>query len=243
MFAPGTTAGAPAAANLGSIGANQIYIVGTDVYQVVDDPDSWTDPVGDDPATNAAADDDDTVDRKIGETGDVNGDAEGNGTVLHWRIAAKEIIEKTPYVPARAAVPAVDAIMARAADQETHWALGGKFDLGVATIGLGYDSDKAIQASVGGSFGQMGGSLYYAQKKDDTDTKHTSLGAQVDVSAGDGTTITAVLAQNEVDGAADKDQGFGLGVKHDLGGGAEVQAGFAQVKDVNKAGVGVVMSF
>ncbi len=179
----------------------------------------------------------------VGTIGDLNGDTAGEGDIARWRISSSRITEATTYRPPLDAVEAVDAVMARAADQETHWALGGKVDLGVATIGFGYDSDKTIQASVGGDFGQFGGSVYYAQQKDDTDTKHTSLGAQVDIAVGEGTTITTVVAQNEVDGAADKMQGFGLGVKHALGGGATVEAGFGKVKDVNKAGVGVVMSF
>jgi len=146
------------------------------------------------------------------------------------------------YNSAVAAKAATILHQAVAADQKTDWALGVSFDLGVAKIGMGYDSDKAIQASVGGDFGDFGGSLYYAQKDDDDDVKHTSLGAQVNFSASDDTIVTAVFARHEADGMEDQN-GFGVGVKHGLGGGAKVEAGFAQVKDQNKASVGVTMSF
>ncbi len=243
MFAPGTTAGPPQDANLLEVAQRQFYIVGNTVYQVVDAADEWEDPAGDDtPVERPDATDANGHDAVVGTVNDLNGDTDGLGITMGG-LSESEITLKSAGSPARAAAPAVDAIMARAADQETHWALGGKVDLGVATIGFGYDSDKTIQASVGGDFGQFGGSVYYAQQKDDTDTKHTSLGAQVDIAVGEGTSITTVVAQNEVDGAADKTQGFGLGVKHALGGGATVEAGFGKVSDVNRAGVGVVMSF
>ncbi|MCY4258983.1 MAG: porin [Rhodobacteraceae bacterium] len=240
-FVPGTSEGAPSGTELLGVAQRQFYIVGNTVYHVVDAADSWTDPAGDDPAERADATDANGADVVVGTVNDLNGDTDGLGITMGG-LSESEITLKSAGSPARAAAPAVDAVMARAADQETHWALGGKVDLGVATIGFGYDSDKAIQASVGGDFGQFGGSVYYAQQKDDTDTKHTSLGAQVDVSAGEATKITAVFARHEGDGMADMD-GFGLGVKHDLGGGATVEAGFGKVEDVNKAGVGVVMSF
>ena len=109
-----------------------------------------------------------------------------------------------------------------------------------------------------------------AQNADTTHTnKLTGIGVEITVSAGANTTINAVYAQgkqsdvrmNKSDGAglvgpddlttaeavanpvAMTDKGFGVGVSHNLGGGATLQAGFAKVKKQTKASVGVSMSF
>jgi len=132
-----------------------------------------------------------------------------------------------------------------ATKQKTNWAAGASFDLGPATLGFGIDSEKMMQASVGGEFGQFGGSLFYAQQEvtvGGVDKDLTGLGAEFKMTVQDSTTINAVLTRATMDGAEDV-SGFGAGVKHDLGGGATVEAGFAQVADVNKASVGVTMSF
>ncbi len=143
---------------------------------------------------------------------------------------------------------AQDAVTAMAATkQKTNWTLGTKFDLGVAKLGLGIDSEKKLQASVGGDFGQFGGSLFYAQQDVDIagkEHKLTGLGAEFKATVQEGTTLNVVATQADMDMAGvDKVKGFGAGVKHALGGGATLEAGFAQVKDVNKASVGVTMAF
>ena len=108
---------------------------------------------------------------------------------------------------------------------------------------------------------------------DEADKTHTNkltgIGVEITVSAGANTTINAVYAQgkqsdvriNKSDGVglvgpddimtadavanpvAKTDKGFGVGVSHNLGGGATLQAGFAKVKKQTKASVGVSMSF
>ena len=101
------------------------------------------------------------------------------------------------------------------------------------------------------------------------ENKKTGIGVELSVSAGANTTINAVYAQgkqtdirSEYDSnitAADSnsdnglhptgdkigktDKGFGIGVSHNLGGGATLQAGFAKVRKQTKASVGVTMSF
>jgi len=145
--------------------------------------------------------------------------------------------------------------------------IGVGVDSGPAT-GMGFGDDKdtpaydnsrkdysnAIQASVKGGFGGFTGVVFVSQQEIETTVgsgnnaeistnKVMGLGGQVTVEAMPGTNVTAVYTQQDHSDPDETHKGFGLGVKHQLGGGAEVQAGFAQVKDQDKASVGVVMSF
>lgn len=143
-------------------------------------------------------------------------------------------------------VPGMDAVPAKpATDQDTEWAVGVSFAIGSTTLGIGADSNDLMQASVGADLGAFTGSLYYARQKMDKG-KSTGIGAEIGVSAGSNTSVNAVYSRSkaEMTGMADKTvSGFGVGVKHSLGGGAELQAGFAQVDKQNKASAGVVMGF
>jgi len=47
---------------------------------------------------------------------------------------------------------------------KTNWAAGASFDLGPAKLGFGLDSEKKMQMSVGGEFGDFSGSVFYAQQ-------------------------------------------------------------------------------
>ena len=217
--------------------------------------------------------------------------------------------------------------------QSTEWAAGVGFAIGSTSLGLGMDSKKLMQASIGADLGAFGGSLFFAQQKeksltemgktdrgvgmrdnlaavesgDDERTagifhssaegvdnrtitnKKTGIGVEITVSAGPNTTINAVYAQGKNSDTrvlssycwdtsataiceantdeANKDQisdlvsgeegdmdransaisktnkGFGVGVSHNLGGGATLKAGFAKVKKQTMASVGVSMSF
>jgi len=133
-----------------------------------------------------------------------------------------------------------------ATKQETNWSVGTAVDLGAARLGFGLDSEKKMSVSVSGKFGMVGGGLYYSQQDvemtDGSEDKWTGLGAQVSVDVVEGTVVTIVGAQRDRDRLG-KNDAFGVGVTHDLGGGAEVQAGFAQVNDQNKASAGIAMTF
>ena len=154
------------------------------------------------------------------------------------------------YVPASAAVPAVPA-----KKQDNQWATGVKFTIGSTTLGVGFDSEKLMQASVGANLGSFSGNLFYSQQKvrimgHSEDTKLTGMGVQIGVPAGENTTISTAYTQGKTDypdsaaGMEDKtDKGFGVGVTHILGGGATLEAGFAKVKKQTKASVGVSMEF
>ena len=139
-----------------------------------------------------------------------------------------------------------------ATKQDTVWAAGVSFAIGSTTLGIGIDSEKLMQASVSADLGAFSGKLFYAQQKMNEgmakESKNTGMGVEIGVPAGANTTINAVYAQGKTDykmaGEEDKtDKGFGVGVSHGLGGGATLNAGFAKVKKVTKASVGVSMSF
>jgi len=127
-------------------------------------------------------------------------------------------------------------------EQVNHWAFGGTFDIAPVTLAVGYDSDEAIKLSAGGTFDIVTVKGLFAQVEDDAGKKTEGLGGEIGVAVIEGTNLTAVYTQREKTGEPDKDA-FGVGVTHSLGGGATVNAGFAQVDDVNKASVGVAMSF
>ncbi len=133
-----------------------------------------------------------------------------------------------------------------ATKSKTNWALGTSFDLGVAKLGFGMDSEKKLQTSVSGEFGQFGGSIFYAMQDvdmpDGSEKKLTGLGGEFTATVQEGTTVNVVATRASMEGANDVDA-FGAGVSHGLGGGATLQAGFARVKDQNKASVGVAMTF
>ena len=98
-----------------------------------------------------------------------------------------------------------------ATKQDTQWAAGASFAVGSTTLGIGMDSEKLIQASVGANLGSFGGKLFFAQQKDkvidisgdkvestEANTvrnKKTGIGAEISVSAGANTTINAVYSQ------------------------------------------------
>ena len=128
------------------------------------------------------------------------------------------------------------------AEQDTHWAIGGKVDIAPVTLAVGYDSEEDVKLSASATIDTITVKGLYARAESDADIKTEGLGAEVGVEIIDGTNLTAVYTQREMDGADDQDA-FGVGVTHALGGGATVNAGFAQVNDVNKASVGVAMSF
>jgi len=159
-----------------------------------------------------------------------------------------DVEDGTVTVPAREVTiedvvleQAVTAIV-EAKSQETHWTVGVKAALGPVTFGLGVDSNDAMMASVGGGMDGFGGSIFYG-RKDGANGGHdtTSMGAEGTFKAGDATNLNVVYAQSETGNA--KMDGFGLGVTHDLGGGAKVQAGLASVNDRDKFSAGVTMSF
>jgi len=235
----------PTAAAVTPVGfaGNDYYIVGNSLYKVVGNPDKWVDPAGNAGPSAAVGDDVGTGDDKKADTLDekVIDSIDLNNTTDITVVPASTVYQ-----------PAVELVKATpATKQETNWSAGTSVDLGVAKLGFGLDSEKKMSVSVSGSFGTVGGGLYYSQQDVEMvdaagtvvrEDKWTGLGAQVNVDVGDGTTVTVVGAQQDRDTMGKRDA-FGVGVTHALGGGATVEAGFAQVNDQNKASAGVTMSF
>ena len=156
------------------------------------------------------------------------------------------VMNVTPAEEGQLGKPAETVVMKAATKENTQWAAGVSFALGSTTLGIGMDSEKLMQAGIAADLGAFTGSLFYSQQKTDS-AKNTGMGVELGVMAGEGTKINAVYARgkhdndnNEMDSTA---KGFGLGVTHDLGGGATLKAGFAKVEDQTRADVGVSMSF
>ena len=213
------------------------YYIHTDdqIYQVNGKRDGTPGTATEDNTATANVDETDAGDTLI-TTGDatvVTGASEMNKAIVHTTFTEK--------------VMGMDATK-----QDTVWATGVSFAIGSTTLGIGIDSEKLMQASVSADLGAFSGKLFYAQQKMNEgmakESKNTGMGVEIGVPAGANTTINAVYAQGKTDykmaSMEDKtDKGFGVGVSHGLGGGATLNAGFAKVKKVTKASVGVSMSF
>ena len=150
---------------------------------------------------------------------------------------------------AMAAVPAVGA--------ETEFAFGMNFETGGVTIGLGYDSNKTVSMGAGFSAGEISTNLLYVKMDDDEDTKDmneeaTSMGVDLSYSMG-ASKVTLAYGRNKPEEAGmEAMDAVGMGVTHDLGGGATMNAGFGKVdmKDddgmivsQNKASIGLMFAF
>ena len=130
---------------------------------------------------------------------------------------------------------------------DTQYGFGMSFNASGVTVGLGYDSEKTVSMGMGFSTGDIGTNLLYVKQDDGS----TGLGADLSYAMG-ASTLTLAFAQgeHEVEGMEDdvKRNAMGLHLKHDLGGGASMVAGFAQVDDAkgdatNKASMGVSFKF
>ena len=139
-------------------------------------------------------------------------------------------VSASPSVANASGTPAVS-------DDDT-FAIGMNFTASGMKIGLGFDSEETVSLGASYTTGQITANAYFAER-DGAD------GAGVDVSYSMGaTTVTLVAATNSGDQDA-----FGMGVSHDLGGGASLVAGFAQVPgavagdDKNGAEVGLTFAF
>ena len=151
---------------------------------------------------------------------------------------------------------AVAAVPAVASDSE--FAFGMSFNAGGVTIGVGYDSNKTINMGAGFTTGEITTNLLYVKTEDDEDTKMvdeemTGMGVDMAYAMGASTvTLSYGRRKPEMGEAMDA---VGMGVTHDLGGGATLNAGFGKVdKDIgtaaspmivaeNKASIGLMFAF
>jgi len=251
---PGTgNTGLHTFADMEGSGEHKFYRIGRDIYQVVGTPDQWAVDGGNENGNITPGTEDDKRVSRVGV--DVKTNTKDTEDILVATLPEDAFgddgnpIDGLVITADKGSYTDLKEKVAEqlATEQDTLWSLGAKFDIGPATLGFGFDSEKAMLVSVGGNFGSVGGSIFYGQRDimvKKVEHKASGLGAEVTFEAGEGTTVNVVATQYEVDGMKSMDMdGFGAGVKHDLGGGAKVEAGFAQVDDVNKASVGVTMSF
>ena len=120
---------------------------------------------------------------------------------------------------------------------ENQYAFGASFDAGAFTIGAGYDSTKTISLGGGATFGDFSTNALFSKDADD----NKGIGLDVGYTMNASTVTLAFSTMKPESGDAMKSYGLGLG--HDLGGGAHLNAGFGKVDDSNKASVGLSFAF
>jgi outer membrane protein OmpU len=131
------------------------------------------------------------------------------------------------------------------------FAIGLKYDFANAYVGLGYikhdivaptfgSGPSALSLYAGGTFGAVGVKAMYA--KHDVDLAGAadldSWGLYADYTTGALTLMAEVADSDLVTDAA-----YGIGASYDLGGGAAVVGGIANVNDTNRAEMGISFSF
>ena len=134
-----------------------------------------------------------------------------------------------------AEIPAVEPVPAVAS--ETQYAFGMNFDAGGVTIGVGYDSEKTVSMGASFSAGEVSTNLLYVK----TDADTTGIGADMTYTMGASAVTLAYGRQKPETGEAM--DAVGMGVTHDLGGGATLNAGFGKVNEANKASIGIKFAF
>ena len=171
--------------------------------------------------------------KKLGATaGDIDNEPTAEYAEVIKPVAAEDAI---PGEPAAEAIPAVAAVMGT--KSETQYAFGMSFDAGGVTIGVGYDSNKTVSMGAGFSAGEVSTNLLYVKTDDDT----TGIGADMTYTMGASAVTLAYGREKPEEGEAT--DAVGMGVTHDLGGGATMNAGFGKVGESNKASIGLMFTF
>ena len=150
---------------------------------------------------------------------------------------------------------AVAAVPAVASDSE--FAFGMSFNAGGVTIGVGYDSNKTVSMGAGFTTGEITTNLLYVKTEDDNatpaDEEMTGMGVDMAYTMG-ASKVTLAYGRRKPEMGEAMDA-VGMGVTHDLGGGATLNAGFGKVdKDIgtaaspmivaeNKASIGLMFEF
>lgn len=113
---------------------------------------------------------------------------------------------------------------------------GGKVDFADYYVGLAYfnDGNDELSFKAGGTFGEFGVNVLYIY-----DLTASIYSAGIDASYTTGA-VTVSAAYGTSNGTS---SGYGLGVSYDLGGGATVDAGVANVSGTTYADFGINMTF
>ena len=145
---------------------------------------------------------------------------------------------------------------APAVASDSEYAFGMSFNAGGVTIGVGYDSKKTVSMGAGFTTGEITTNLLYVKTDEefsnaDGTIKGEMTGMGVDMAYAMGaSTVTLSYGRRKPETGEAMDA-VGMGVTHDLGGGATMNAGFGKVdKKVgtmivseNKASVGLMFAF
>ena len=110
------------------------------------------------------------------------------------------------------------AASAGPAGDSNDYAIGASFTSAGITVGVGWDSNETTSLGLKYVIDAITANAYMARQ-----SGSDGLGADVTYALGS-TSVTAVFAQN-----SDGDNAGGIGLTHDLGGGAKVVGGFGQV--------------
>ena len=146
-----------------------------------------------------------------------------------------------------------------AVNSDNQYALGMSFEASGVRVGIGYDSEKVISLGLGYSIENVSANAFYStqsidgDEKDDPDEKHSNMGLDLGYTMG-ASTLTLVYASHDVKNkdhvtnAVGGTDAYGIGLSHDLGGGAKLSAGFGTIKpeegdSTNMASVGLSFTF
>lgn len=116
-----------------------------------------------------------------------------------------------------------------------NFSIAATYAMGDYNFGVGYDdAESVISVKAGGSFGDIALNALYSRS---SDTDEDAFGIHAAYTMG-AATISAAYADSDREGEA-----YGLGISYDLGGGASVDAGVAEVAGITWADLGINMTF
>ena len=156
------------------------------------------------------------------------------------------------------------AAVAISVDLEDAWAIGGEYAINDSiTIGAGYDRHEeardtaaegvndlnTLSFGVIGELGQISGAFLYSSRSTTVPTGQAAIadkaayGLEVGYTLG-ATTFTAHYGRNDgTEPNPVQQDGWAVGVSHELGGGLSFKGAYANIDDVSKANFGFLMAF
>ena len=123
---------------------------------------------------------------------------------------------------------------------ETTFSIAGKYDTGTVAVSLGYEDNGVVDHIIGGVEGSFDAVKVKAIYGSASDLNFDQYGLSVSYTA-DALGLRAYYL--ETDTAGVKAQNWGLGASYDLGGGATLAGGIADINGNSRADLGVNLSF
>ncbi|MCY4542164.1 MAG: hypothetical protein OXB95_07180, partial [Rhodobacteraceae bacterium] len=103
----------------------------------------------------------------------------------------------------------------------------------------GYDSNKLVNMGVSSEIGSISSALYYEKPKD---AMGANMGINIGMEVAEGTSVNVGVSRG-YDSDDIGQRGVGVGMSHDLGGGATFKFGAGRVGGKTAADAGILMSF